>query len=172
MTKFKLMNKLSPYILLLALSIFAALPFFHSGFFIIHDNTQVQRTFEMARSLSDGMFPVRWVADLGYGYGYPIFNFYAPAFYYISGFLTALGLNALLSTKLTAIFAILLSTVSMYLLAKEFWGRWGGILSAVLYTYAPFHAVDIYVRGAFAESFAYGLLPLPFLGLYKIYKES
>src|SRR3989338_2731644 len=163
----KIIKNIFPIFIVLILSFFSIKPLLMSGFFPIHDDTQVARVYEMGKALSDGMFPVRWVADLGYGYGYPIFNFYAPAFYYISGFLTALGLNALLSTKLTAIFAILLSTVSMYLLTKEFWGRWGGILSAVLYTYAPFHAVDIYVRGAFAESFAYGLLPLPFLGLYK-----
>ncbi len=172
MLSFKSLNRFLPYVLLLAFSIFAILPFFSPGYFVIHDNTQVQRTFEMAKSLGDWVFPVRWVADLGYGYGYPIFNYYAPAFYYVSGSLTVLGATALWSTKISAMLAILLSAFSMYFLAREIWGKWGGILSAMLYTYAPFHAADIYVRGAFGESLAFALLPLPFLGLYKVYSEN
>jgi hypothetical protein len=39
----------------------------------------------------------------------------------------------------------------MYLLGKAVWGRIGGTLSAVLYLLAPYHALDIYVRGDVAE---------------------
>ena len=70
-------------IILIALSVLTVLPLFHLGFFNIHDDAQIQRVFEMKTALSDGMFPVRWVADLGYGYGYPIFNFYGPLPYYV-----------------------------------------------------------------------------------------
>ena len=42
----------------------------------------------------------------------------------------------------------------------------------MLYLYAPYHAVNIYVRGDVAEFYAYGFVPLVFLGLYKIYKEN
>ena len=63
------------------------------GFFPIHDNTQVQRVFEMSKSLRDGMFPVRWVSDMGYGFGYPIFNFYAPLAYYFGAFWVQLFLE-------------------------------------------------------------------------------
>ena len=56
------------------------------GFFPIHDNTQVERVFEMSKSLSSGMFPVRWVSDLGYAYGCPIFKFYAPLSYSVGVF--------------------------------------------------------------------------------------
>lgn len=168
----KVLINIFPWLILLAFSFLAFSAFLDPGFFIIHDNTQIQRTFEMAKSISDGVFPVRWVSDLGYGNGYPIFNFYAPLFYYISGILTFTGFSALVATKIAAVFAIILSSFSMYFLAKEFWGKWGGLFSAVLYTYAPFHAVDIFVRGDFAELLAYGLIPLPFLGIYNIYREN
>ena len=167
----KFISNSFPLLILLGFSLFAILSFFSPGFFIIHDNTQIQRTFEMAKALDDGMFPVRWVSDLGYGYGYPIFNFYAPLFYYISGLFTIFGFTALVSTKITAVLAILLSSFSMYLLTREFWGKWGAVLSSILYTYAPFHAVDIFVRGDFAELLAYGFIPLPILGIYRLYSE-
>jgi uncharacterized membrane protein len=144
----------------------------HSGFFPIHDNTQVQRVFEMTKSLKDGMFPVRWVEDLGFGYGYPIFNFYAPLAYYVGSFINILGLNALSATKLMMGLGIILSGLSMYLLAKEFWGKFGGIISALLYVFIPYHAVDIYVRGDVAEFWAYAFIPLVFYSLLKIHKTG
>jgi len=126
----------------------------------------------MAKGLTDGMFPVRWSADLGYGFGYPIFNYYDPLPYYVGGIIEAVGVNALLATKIMMALGIMLAGVSMYFLGKEFWGKSGGILSALFYMYAPYHAVDIYVRGDVAEYWAYVFIPLVFLGLWKIYKEE
>src|SRR5687768_13108845 len=63
-------------LLVLLLSLLSILPLFSQGFFPIHDDTQVARVSEMSNALKDGMLPVRWSENLGYGYGYPIFNFY------------------------------------------------------------------------------------------------
>src|SRR3990167_1872112 len=95
-------------IAVLLLSLWVIKPLFVNGFFPMHDDTQVARVFEMGKALRDGMFPVRWVPDLGYGYGYPIFNFYAPLSYYFGGFLTLLGFDALLATKIMMAVGILL----------------------------------------------------------------
>lgn len=155
-------------LLIFLLSFFTVVPFFHSGFFPMHDDTQVARVFEMSKSLSDGMFPVRWVSDLGYGYGYPIFNFYSPLPYYVGGFFVLLGLDALLATKITFLLGILGSGISMYFLSKSLFGKVAGILSALLYAYFPYHAINIYVRGDLDEVFSYAFLPLFFLGFFKL----
>ena len=154
-------------ILVLALSFWAIKPLFIQGFFPMHDDTQVARVFEMGKMLANGTFPVRWVPDLGYGYGYPIFNFYAPLAYYVGGAFMLLGFDALLATKIMMALGVILAGVFMYLLAREFFGRLGGIVSGLFYTYAPYHALDIYVRGDVAEFWAYAFIPLAFLGLYK-----
>src|SRR5579859_7283553 len=154
------------------LSISAIKPFFLPGFFPTHDDTQVARIFEMGKALHDGMFPVRWVNDLGYGYGYPIFNFYAPLAYYFGGFLVMGGLNALLATKIIMVGGILFAGIAMYIFARNFWGEIGGVISAVFYIYATYHAVEIYVRGDLAEFWAYAAIPLLFLGCYKVYIAS
>ncbi len=156
-------------ILILFLSIFAILPLFQSGFFPMHDDTQPARVQQMAQSLRDGMFPVRWVADLGYGYGYPLFNFYAPLAYYFGAFFMLVGFSALTATKIMMGFSMVFAGISMYLLAKEFWGKLGGSISGILYVYAPYHAVNLYVRGDVAELWAYAFLPLPFLAIYQLY---
>lgn len=160
-------KKISPFLLIILLSYFAIRPLLVSGFFPIHDNTQVERVFEMSKSLRDGMFPVRWVSDLGYGYGYPIFNFYAPLAYYVGGFLVLSGFNALTATKIMMGVGILFSGLFMYLFAKEFWGKLGGLVSAFLYLYAPYHAIDIYIRGDVAEFWAYAFIPFVFYAIFK-----
>ncbi|MBI2028371.1 MAG: glycosyltransferase family 39 protein [Candidatus Levybacteria bacterium] len=156
----------------LFLSFWAIKPLFIPGFFPMHDDTQVARVFEMGKALRDGMFPVRWVPDLGYGYGYPIFNFYAPLAYYVGGLFTVLGFDALISTKIMMAVGVLLSGIFMYLLAREFWGELGGIVSSLFYIYAPYHALDIYVRGDVAEFWAYAFVPLMFWGFFKVFKEA
>src|SRR3989338_10924305 len=110
-------------LLYFALSIFTVLPFFSSGFFSIHDDVQVARVYEMANSLSGGMFPVRWVDNLGYGLGYPIFNFYSVLPYYMGGFITLLGFDALLATKIVFLASTVLAGASMYFLVSSFFGK-------------------------------------------------
>lgn len=158
-------------ILILILSFWAVKPLLIPGFFPMHDDTQIARVFEMGKMLGNGIFPVRWVPDLGYGYGYPLFNFYAPLAYYVGGLFMLLGFDALLATKIMMALGVALAGLFMYLLAKEFFGKLGGLISGLFYVYAPYHAVDIYVRGDVAEFWAYAFIPLMFLGFYKLFQS-
>jgi hypothetical protein len=168
----KIFKKFLPLSLVLAFSLISIWPFVNSGFFPMHDNTQVARVFEMTKAIKDGMLPVRWSQDLGFGYGYPMFNFYDPLPYYVGAVFQLIGANALLATKLMMVLGILLAGVSMYFLAGEFWGKTGGVLSALFYMYAPYHALDIYVRGDVAEFWAFAFIPLLFYGLLMIHKRE
>src|SRR3989344_627152 len=144
-------NNFFQLIIIVILSWFVVKPLVTAGFFPMHDDTQVARVFEMGKSLKEGQFPVRIVDGLGYDYGYPIFNFYAPLPYYFGGLITALGVDALLATKAMIGMGAILAGVSMYILGMEFFGVGGGILAALLYLYAPYHAVQIFVRGSVGE---------------------
>ncbi|MEX2012951.1 MAG: 6-pyruvoyl-tetrahydropterin synthase-related protein [Candidatus Levyibacteriota bacterium] len=168
----RFLKAIFPIIVVAVLSFWAVKHVALPGFFPMHDDTQVVRVHEMTKSLKDGMFPVRWVSGLGYGYGYPIFNFYAPLSYYVGSAIELLGFDALSATKIMMGFGILLSGVFMYLLGKEFWGKLGGVVSALFYVYVPFHAVDIYVRGDVAEFWAYAFIPLAFFGIYKVFQTK
>ncbi|MBI2034603.1 MAG: hypothetical protein HYT11_02620 [Candidatus Levybacteria bacterium] len=161
-----------PLIFLIIATYWTIKPLFAQGYFTMHDDTQVARVYEMWVALRDGMLPVRLVPDLGYGYGYPIFNFYAPLAYYIGAFFMFIGFNALSATKIMMTIGVLLSGVFMYLLAREFWGEIGGVISSLFYVFAPYHAVQIYIRGDVAEFWAYAFIPLLFLGIYKIFRCS
>ena len=95
----KMKRHIFSLIVLLLLSFGAIRPLLAKGFFPMHDDTQVGRVIVMGKALRNGQFPVRWVSDLGYGYGYPLFNYYGPLPYYVGGFLYALGLPAVEATK-------------------------------------------------------------------------
>lgn len=156
--------------ILLVFSFWAIRPFLSSGFFPMHDDTQIARVIVMGKALRQGQFPVRWVSDLGYGYGYPIFNFYGPLPYYIGGFLYALGVDAIVATKLMFLLGIVLAPMTMYIIGASVIGVPGAILAAILYLYAPYHAVQIYVRGAVDEFWVLGFLPILFFGMWLVSK--
>lgn len=121
------------------------------GFFRVHDDTQAARVAEMGRALRDGQFPVRWVENLGYGYGYPIFNFYGPLPYYLGGFLYASGVPVLEATKFMYAAGVILSGIAMYAVLYSYTGAAGAVTGAALYLMAPYRAVQVYVRGAVGE---------------------
>lgn len=159
-------------LILILLSYFSIRTLFIKGFFPMHDDTQIARVYEMKKSLAEGMFPVRWTQDLGYGYGYPIFNFYAPLPYYTGAIIDTLTNDSLLATKIMIALGLVLSGIFMYFLAREFWGELGGVLSGILYVYAPYHALNIYVRGAVSETFGYAFIPLAFFAIYKTWEKK
>ena len=163
------MKKFIPIILIAIASFFILQPLLHSGFFPIHDSTQTARIHQMGKSLSEGQFPVRWVRDLGYGYGYPIFNFYAPLPYYVGAFINLIGFSYLASTKIVMALAIVFSGFSMYWLGLGiFKSRWTAVCASVFYMYAPYQALDLYVRGAVGEMWAMGFIPIVVLSTTKL----
>jgi hypothetical protein len=128
----------------------------------MHDDMQMIRQLEFEKCLKDGQIPCRWTPDLGYGYGYPLFNFYPPMPYIVGQVFRTFNISFVDSVKLTAAVQFVLAAFFMYLLAKSLFGELGGLLSALFYTYAPYHAVDVYVRGAMNESWALVFFPLIF----------
>lgn len=149
--------------LLIVFTYWTVKPLFAPAYFSMHDDTQVARVIVMGRALRNGQFPVRWVSDLGYGYGYPLYNFYGPLPYYVGGALYAVGVDAVWATKTMMAVGMMLAGVFMYALGQSLFGRLAGVLAAVLYAYAPYHAVQLYVRGAVGELWAYAFLPLLFV---------
>lgn len=152
-------------VFLLLLSIMSIRPLLSEGFFPIHDDTQVGRVVAMGRALRNGQFPVRWVRDLGYGFGYPLFNYYGPLPYYVGGAFYALGVSGLLATKIMFGIGIIGAALGMYWFVASEFGSVAGVVSAIAYLYAPYHAVQIYVRGAVGEFWALIFLPILFYGI-------
>lgn len=163
----KFIKRFRVELLLLILILPAIKDLLMPGYFTMHDDLQSFRLYEINKCFEDGQFPCRWVPDAGYGYGYPLMQFYPPMPYYPMQFLLMLGLGFFWPVKIMFALSFIFSGLGMYYLAKEFFGKWGGLLSALFYVYAPYHSVDVYVRGAQNE--AWGMVWFPFVLLY-IYK--
>ncbi len=157
-----------PFLLGLILSVSLLWPLFWAPYFTHQDDVQVIRLYEMSKCFVDHQIPCRWVPDLGGLYGYPLFNYYAPLSYYFGAIVYFLTHSLLISFKLMFAVSFLGSFIFMYLLACKFWGKLGGSLSATFYAFAPYHALDFYVRGAMGEMWALMFFPAIFWAIARL----
>jgi len=118
------------------------------------------RLFELDRSLRAGVLYPRIFADMGFGYGYPVLNFYSPLSYYLAWLATAAGAGYLGGIRFAYAIGSVAAALAMYLWAASFLPRPGALLAALAYAYFPYHVADILVRGALAEATAFIWPPL------------
>jgi len=157
---------------LVLLSLVAARPLFGHGMIVSGDTSHPMRIYEMHRCLSDWQIPCRWTPDLGNGHGYPLFNYYPPLPYYTGDLLHRDGFSYLRSSELIAAIGLVGAALSMYALTRRFWGEAGGLVSGVAYMYAPYLALDVYMRGAIAEQWALAVLPALLWALYELIESG
>lgn len=169
--KLRLIINLTPIALILLTTILISRPLFEQGLFVMHDDQQVARLFLFDEALKAGQFPVRWVSGLGFGFGYPLFNFYPPFTYFLGEVYHLLGAGFIDSIKLVFLTSFIASALTMYLFTKNLFGRLSALAAAIFYITAPYRALDVYIRGAMAESFTFVWLPLVFWGVYKVTKD-
>ncbi len=153
----------------LIVSLLTVIPFAKTGLPMEHDSLiQVQKNQQFAKALSEGQFPVRLAPDFGYQSGYPIFDFMYPLPMYIGASLNYFGIGFADGVKIMIVTSMLLSSIGMYLLASKLWGPVGGFVSATIYTLAPYHAVDLYVRGSTGELMAMAIAPFIFYFMLRL----
>jgi hypothetical protein len=158
-------SKMDPNIwLVLALSIFAWGPLLTPAYFFeAHDaRHSVFFLVEFDQTFRDGFWWPRWSPDFSFGYGYPLFNLYAPLSFYAAEILHLLGLGFTTSVKAMYVLATIGAGLGMYGFVKRLFGPWAGLLAAVVYMYVPFHLVEIFVRSAYAEFVALAIIPFVF----------
>jgi hypothetical protein len=159
-------------LLVLILAFFAATPFLtrpglpHQTDAELH----VYRAAELGHALRAGVFYPRWAPDLYYGYGYPIFNYYAPLTYYLANLFDLLpGVGIVGGTKAVFVLGFVIASLGAYLLGRELFGPAAGILAAASFTFAPYVVfIDPHARGDLAEHFAVCLLPLTFYAFLRL----
>jgi hypothetical protein len=159
-------------LLVALLTVPAFLSILNTGYFSMHDDQHIVRLHLFDQALREGNLYPRWVDGLGFGYGYPLFNFYPPLIYIIAEIFHLVGFSLIWSIKMVVIVGFVSAAIGMYLLVTSVYKRQAGIVASVLYTYFFYHGVTAYVRGAFAEFFTLSILPFVFLGLINLYKKS
>jgi len=137
-----------------------------------HDGEyHIIRFYLFNESINNGNLYPRWADHLNNGFGAPLFNFVYPLPNYMSSFLHLFNISFIDSFKISMFIATVIGGVFFYLWSREFWGRLGGIVSSVFYTFSPYHFVDIYIRGSVGEVWALGFFPA-FLWAYTKFVKS
>ncbi|KKQ01967.1 MAG: hypothetical protein US11_C0002G0026 [Candidatus Roizmanbacteria bacterium GW2011_GWA2_36_23] len=156
-------------LILLIITVPAFLVLLNPHYPSMHDDQHVARLFLLDQGIKQGNLFPRWVDGLGFGFGYPLYNFYPPFIYYLAEFFHIIGFSFLWSIKLVIISGFVLSAIGIYYLLKPVISKLAAFLGAGLYTYTFYHSINAYVRGALAEFFAMAITPLLFLSLYRLY---
>jgi len=153
-------------ILLLIFSIFAVAALLSPGFFFrAHDaDHTVFYLIEFDASIRDGILWPRWSPDHAMGYGYPFWVVYAPLAYFAAEVFHLLGVGFTASIKIVMALSALFGGWGMYALLRRWWGRNGigrgaALVGGLVYVYAPYHLLTLYVRAAFPEYVAMAWFP-------------
>lgn len=149
-----------PLVLLTVLAYPALKDIFRPGYFTSHDGEgHIIRMQEFYQAFADDMFPVRWSKRLYYGFGYPFFNFNYPLVYYAGLPPMLLGYSATTAMEVELVLTFVVSGWLMYLYLRRKVSVPFALAGAVLYMYAPYRLLNIYVRGSVAEAAAFIFAP-------------
>ncbi len=124
------------------------------------------------KELSYGQIPPRWASELNYGYGMPLFNFMYHLPYLVASVPVMFSLGLVTAFKLTLLGSFLLSGIGMFMFARKFFGDiHKAYLVTLLYQFAPFHLVELVVRGSIGEAYTYSFLPFVLLGIVLVFEK-
>lgn len=156
------MNKIFIILIIFTLGLIGSYRLFRPGYFSMQDDMHIFRLQQLDQCVHDGQIPCRYISIGGLGYGYPLFNFYSPLPYVIGEGFHLASFSFIDSTKLVFILTSFVRPIGIFLLSSIFFGTSGGLISAILFSLAPYQALNSYVRGAIAENLALSLIPFVF----------
>jgi hypothetical protein len=171
---FYLLRPLDPYLLLLWLFSFPALtPLLQATITQSDDGLlHLYRLVALDQAIQQGAWFPRWLPDLAYGYGFPLFVFYAPLSYYITIALKLSGLSLAGAFNGSLMLALLLAGTGVYFFVKDHLEPSAGLLAGVAYVYAPFPLLNSLSRGGLPAAWAMALFPFVFWSFGRLLRTS
>lgn len=155
-------------IILIFIHVIFLFPFFKPGIPLSHDGeSHVARIYAYYQGLKDFQIPVRWADNLNYSYGSPLFIFFYPLPYFISSFLYILGVSLETAFKLVIGLSFIIAPICFFLWSRYIFKTYVAFIASVFYGLAPYHLLDLYVRGDIGEVVSFVFLPLVFLYIEK-----
>ncbi|HZZ09045.1 MAG TPA: hypothetical protein VFE43_10910 [Candidatus Binataceae bacterium] len=126
------------------------------------------RLTEFAKVVADHQFPPLWAPDLSNGHGQPLFEFSPPLVYLAALPLFKCGIGVADSLQFGLVLLFAMGAVAVYLLGQKMsFSPIASLGATAAWLFAPYHALDLYVRAAFAEAAAVAIAPVALLGLMK-----
>ncbi len=164
--------RITGFFLVVILAIIPLVGLLPQGLAVTHDGIDhVARIANFYRGLSEGILFPRWGGNLNWGYGHPILMFLYPLSSYMASILHFMGFSYVDSLKIIFGFGYIASGVTMYLWARKQFNEYFAVASSLLYMYAPYRFVDLYVRGAIGEHIAFIFPPLILYFIFKYFER-
>ena len=176
-----MIKRWSVFLVLTVIFLASSWSLLHPGFFRIHDYVHAARVVEMAKAIGEGHIPPRWSANFGYGYGMPLFEFYAPLPYFVGAIFYLFGMPIVAILKILFAGSSLITLCGAYVLGSHVVKQDGknnshqyvsGLVAAAALTLAPYRAVNLFIRGALSE--AWGIMALPWIlwGILRVIRRE
>jgi hypothetical protein len=154
-------------LLALLLALPAVLPLTAPGYFFnAHDaHHSVFWLVEFDQTLRAGSLWPIWAPDHALGFGYPLWLIYAPLPFIVAEAFHLAGLGFTAAVKATWALGFFLGALGIYRVAQRWWGSSAALVASLVFTYAPYHLAQIYVRADLAEFMAWSWFPWAFLAV-------
>lgn len=150
----------TPLLAIAAAAFAVETPFFFEGTPSGHDvEFHLYSWLEVMSQWRHGILYPRWAALAHFAYGEPRFVFYPPASWTLGAAISSI-FPWTIASPIYIWIVLVLSGVSMFVLARRWFGSRDATFAAVLYAVNPYHLVIVYWRSAFAELLASCLVPL------------
>ncbi len=165
--------KFPPILFVVTAGLILSIPILLYGFPFFSDDGKYHALWHVSFSqqLRQGELYPRWLSAMNNGLGSPTFFYYPPVPYYFSAFwqfLISNDTNGWYQLGFSAATALIASGVTAFFWLKKIAGQTAAVIAAILYMAMPYHlAIDLWVRGSFAEFGAFVWLPLILLCVKK-----
>jgi uncharacterized membrane protein len=146
---------------LLLCSIIFSRVFFQPVFFPTHDaEYHIIRLWQFDQNIKEGVLVPRWAPDLNYGFGIPLFSYFYPLPNFAAEAFHSVGFSYISSVYYALALGYILSGITMYWFTRLYYPSRSAFLAGLFYLLAPYHLVDLYIRGSAGEIWALALVPL------------
>lgn len=172
-TKFK--TKLIDYGIILIFAIIASIPLLNQDFNIYGDDgiQHIARLMGTTQSIEEGQIIPVIMSNFCNGFGYSWNIFYSPLTAFLPLIFSIFTNSFELILKLFIILVAFLSGISMYeFVNKISKNRYAGLMSAMVYVFAPYRLTDTYLRVAISELTSFIFLPIVFHGMHNIFNSE
>ena len=152
---------------LLAITLPAVVPLLRPGLpDTAHKLLHLLRVVQLDLLIRDGYLLPRWAPDIGYGWGFPVFNYYAPLSYYVLELFHVLGLSLDNGLKLALLIAVAAYAVGGYLWARTIMPAGPALVAATANLYAPARFFEPYRSHSVGQILAMALLAFALWAFY------
>lgn len=127
--------------------------------------THLANIAQFTAALRAGDFPVRWMDGFA-NYGMPMGVIVQQTTSYLGALFNLILNNTVLSYNLVVFVGTFFSLYFFYLFLRCHFSNKSSLLGIVLFAFAPYRIINVYIRGALPEYFAHVFFPLILMGLY------